>query len=180
MEVHARKFLSVWRHRIQRDERGSLVRVFEDEWIDQGPGLGIRQVNVTETTSRGTVRGLHVQLPPSVEWKLVTCLQGLVYDVVVDLRPASSTFGQWDSVELTSDTPETVVIPPGCAHGFQALTDHAKLLYLHTDEYLPQHQGRLNPLCPELGINWPLPISLMSDADRLASEGLSQWRRVQW
>lgn len=180
MEVNAAPFLSLWKHPIRYDRRGFLVRLFEDAWLDQGDSLTIRQVNVTETTSAGTVRGLHVQLPPSTEWKLVTCLQGKVYDVVADLRPTSSTFGRWDSLVLSSEAPETVVIAPGCAHGFQALTDHARLLYLHTDDYHPQRQGRLNPLSSDLGINWPLPISLMSEEDRLASGELVEWRRVRW
>ena len=156
------------------------MRVFEDTWLDECDGLIIRQVNVTETTAAGMVRGLHVQLPPSREWKLVTCLQGKVFDVVVDLRHTSPTFGRWDSLVLSSETPETVVIPPGCAHGFQALTDHARLLYLHTDAYHPQRQGRLNPLSSDLSITWPLPVSLMSEADRLASGELAEWRRIQW
>ena len=180
MEVRSTPFLSLWKHKVQWDERGFLVRVFEDVWLDHGLGPSIRQVNVTETTAAGVVRGLHVQLPPSTEWKLVTCLQGKVYDVVADLRHASPTFGHWDANVLTGESPETVVIPPGCAHGFQSLTDHAKLLYLHTDEYHPEQQGRLNPLSPALGIEWPLPVSLMSEADQRASGDLSEWGHLQW
>jgi dTDP-4-dehydrorhamnose 3,5-epimerase len=180
VEANAGPFLSLWKHQVHWDERGFLVRIFEDAWLGHGEGLSIQQVNVTETTAAGMVRGLHVQLPPSSEWKLVTCLQGKVYDVVADLRHTSPTFGHWDSLVLSGETPETVVIPPGCAHGFQALTDHARLLYLHTDEYHPQQQGRLNPLSSDLGINWPLPVSLMSEADRLASGNLAEWRRLRW
>jgi len=151
-----------------RDERGQFVRVFcQNEYAEVRPQLHWEQINVSDTTHKGTVRGMHFQYPPSAEAKLIRCLRGRVYDVAVDLRAGSPTFLQWHGIELSEDESMQFFIPKGFAHGFQALTDNAQLLYLHTCGWDRQHEGALRHDDPALSIAWPLPVTKLSDKDRL-------------
>ncbi len=148
------------------DARGGLSRVFcSDELAAVGWIWPILQINHTFTVRAGTVRGTHYQRPPHAEAKLVTCLRGRVWDVAVDLRAGSPTFLQWCARELSSDNFTALLIPPGCAHGFQALTDDVELLYLHSAAYAPDAEGGLCPTDPRLSIEWPLPIGEISARD---------------
>ena len=135
------------------DERGSLERLFcarELEAVIQGKP--IVQINRTVTRHRGTVRGLHFQHPPHAETKLIACLRGEVFDVAVDLRVDSPTFLRWHAERLSAGNHKTLVIPAGCAHGFQALTDDCELLYLHTADYSVDAEAGLYPGDPALSI----------------------------
>jgi len=123
-------------------------------------------MNLSHTGARGTLRGMHFQRDPAGEAKLIRCTQGRVFDVLVDLRAASPTFGQYRAVELGADAGNAIYIPRGCAHGFQTLTDDATLHYCHSHRYSPGHEGGVSPLDPDLAIAWPLPIAHMSDRDR--------------
>lgn len=149
------------------DARGALSRLFCAEELAAAGWPGpVAQVNHTVTTRRGTVRGLHFQRPPHAEAKLVSCLRGAVWDVAVDLRRHSPTFLQHRAVELSPDNLTALLIPPGFAHGFQALTDDAELLYLHSAAYAPGHEAGLHPQDPALGLDWPLQVLHLSDRDR--------------
>lgn len=149
------------------DARGFLSRLFcADELAAAGWHKPIAQINQTLTQRRGTVRGMHFQLPPHAEMKLVTCLRGAVWDVGLDLRAGSPTFLQWRAVELSALNGHALLIPEGCAHGFQALTDECELLYLHTAAYAPQAEAGFNAQDSALAIAWPLPITEMSERDR--------------
>lgn len=149
------------------DERGRFVRVAcEDELAPLLNGLHFRQVNLSTTARRGTVRGLHFQHPPHAEAKLIRCVRGRVFDVAVDLRAGSPTLLQWHAVELDADAQHQVFIPAGFAHGFQALSDDVQLLYLHTADWESSHEGRLRPDDPALAIAWPLELALLSERDR--------------
>jgi dTDP-4-dehydrorhamnose 3,5-epimerase len=149
------------------DARGRFARLFcEQEFAAIRPGLHFTQVNLSETAQRGTVRGLHYQVPPLAEAKLVRCLRGRVFDVAVDLRPRSPTFLAWHAVQLSPEAGNAVFIPEGCAHGFQALTDDVQLLYLHTTPWSQAHERGLRHDDPRLGIAWPLPAGEVSDRDR--------------
>lgn len=149
------------------DERGRFARLFCSEaFATIRPDLRFVQVNHSVTAQRGTVRGLHYQTGAHAEAKLIRCLRGRVFDVAVDLRPQSPTFGRWHAVELTEDNNLQVFIPEGCAHGFQALTDDAHLLYQHTAAYAPEAEGGVAHDDPELAIAWPLPVSVVSERDR--------------
>ena len=149
------------------DERGSFRRLFCSEaFAAIRPDLRFVQVNLSITAQRGTVRGLHFQTAAHAEAKLIRCLRGRVFDVAVDLRAGSPTFGQWHAVELSEDNELEVFIPEGCAHGFQALTDDAQLLYQHTAAYAPQAEGGIAFDDPDLAIAWPLPATLVSERDR--------------
>lgn len=150
-----------------QDNRGSFCRVFEPdlfcEWGWNGP---VRQINHSLTHLTGAVRGMHYQLPPHAESKLVTCTAGEVFDVAVDLRKGSATFLSWFGTGLSADNRKSMLIPRGFAHGFQALTANAELLYLHDNDYAGGHEGGLSVNDPLIGIDWPLPISQLSERDR--------------
>ena len=148
------------------DSRGYLERLFcADELQALAPGRHIAQINHTLTASRGTVRGMHFQRPPYAEIKFVSCLQGEVFDVAVDLRDNSPTFLQWHAEVLSANNHKTLVIPEGFAHGFQTLTDNCEMLYFHTHTYQPGAEGGLNAQDPRLAIQWPLPVGGVSPRD---------------
>jgi dTDP-4-dehydrorhamnose 3,5-epimerase len=149
-----------------RDARGFLARIFAaDEFRSLGFGDGIAHINHTYTASRGTVRGMHYQVPPAAECKVVKCFRGKVLDVVVDLRAGSPTYLHWEEAELSEENMEMMFVPRGFAHGFQALTDGCELLYLHSTPYSRSAERGLRADDPELGIRWPLPIALRSERD---------------
>jgi dTDP-4-dehydrorhamnose 3,5-epimerase len=148
------------------DRRGYLERLFcAEELHPLASGKPIVQINHTLTASRGTVRGMHFQRPPSAEIKFVSCLRGEVFDVAVDLRDNSSTFLHWHAEMLSAENHRTLVIPEGFAHGFQTLDDDCELLYLHTAAYDPGAEGGLNAADPRLAIEWPLPVLGLSPRD---------------
>lgn len=148
------------------DERGSFVRLHcEREFAQHGLAARIVQTSLSTSRRRGTVRGLHFQWPPSNEAKLVRCIRGAVYDVLVDLRPDSPTYTRHASVELSDDNHLALYIPSGCAHGFQALTDDAHVLYQMTDHYQPSLAGGVRWNDAAFGIAWPLPATVLHPRD---------------
>lgn len=150
------------------DERGYLARLFcAQELAQAGWHTPVVQINLTLTLKRGTVRGLHYQNAPDAEMKLVTCIRGAVWDVAVDLRADSPTFLNWHAQQLSADNGLALLIPEGCAHGFQTLSDDTELLYCHSAAYAPQSDAGLDARDARLAIAWPLPVSasLMSDRD---------------
>ncbi|SFQ26107.1 dTDP-4-dehydrorhamnose 3,5-epimerase [Variovorax sp. 770b2] len=155
----------VQRPRIE-DSRGFFSRFFCAEEI--GPSgfiLPVAQINHTLTRQSGSVRGMHFQFQPHSEDKFVSCLQGEVFDVAVDLRKGSSTFLQWHAEILSAENARSLLIPQGFAHGFQTLTDNAQLLYLHSAPYVPSAEGGLHPADPALNIAWPLEFAELSPRD---------------
>lgn len=149
------------------DSRGYLERMFcakELEFLVPGV-TGIAQINHTVTAKRGTVRGLHFQHPPHAEGKLVSCLQGEVFDVAVDLRQGSPTFLRWHAEILSSENHKSMFIPKGFAHGFQTLTRNCAMLYFHTAFHTPNAEGGLNPQDSVLDIRWPLEVTELSPRD---------------
>jgi dTDP-4-dehydrorhamnose 3,5-epimerase len=148
------------------DHRGYLERMFcAEELQSLIPGKGVLQVNHTLTAKRGTVRGLHFQLPPYAETKFVSCLRGEVFDVAVDLRQGAPTFLHWHAEILSNDNHRTLLIPEGFAHGFQTLTEDCELLYFHTAVYQPSAEGGLHPQDPRLDIRWPEAVLDLSSRD---------------
>jgi dTDP-4-dehydrorhamnose 3,5-epimerase len=149
------------------DDRGWFARVFcVREFSGRGLEAGIAQVNLAASSRAGTVRGLHYQLPPSAEAKLVRCVDGGIYDVVVDLRQGSPTLGQWSGVHLTADEGNALYVPPGCAHGYQSMTDGARALYQASAPYVPEHERGVHHADPALAITWPLEPVNLSEKDR--------------
>lgn len=157
-----------WRVSLDRheDERGWFARSFCDEEFDaHGLNPGIAQMNLSFTTRRGTVRGLHWQATPSDESKLVCCLSGSVWDVLVDLRPGSPTRLRWVGVDL--DRPDVAVyVPPGVAHGFQTMTDDVLMGYAMGAPYAPELARGARYDDPAFAVRWPLPITTTSERDR--------------
>ena len=149
-----------------KDHRGVFYRAFCDQEL--APLLqdrAIRQVNVSRTEAVGAIRGLHFQHPPHAELKLVRCLRGRVWDVALDLRRGSPSFLRWHAEELSSDNALMLVIPEGCAHGFQVLDAGSELLYLHTAHYEPKNEGGVRFDDPAVEIAWPLTATDISQRD---------------
>jgi dTDP-4-dehydrorhamnose 3,5-epimerase len=153
-------------HRVHQDDRGRFARLFcEGSLQGLGQPFHVRQINHSLTRERGSVRGLHFQYPPHAESKLISCLRGAVWDVAVDLRRGSATFLHWHAERLEAGDGRSLLLPPGFAHGFQALSDDAELLYLHSADYSPEHEGALSVSDPRLAIAWPLPVRNLSARD---------------
>jgi dTDP-4-dehydrorhamnose 3,5-epimerase len=123
------------------------------------------QCNVSYNHAKGTLRGMHLQLPPHGEVKLVRCTRGAIWDVIVDLRPGSPTHGQHFGVELSADNRRALYVPELFAHGYQALTDGAEVTYQVSEFYAPGFERGLRHDDPALGIEWPLPVSVISPKD---------------
>lgn len=149
------------------DARGSLERMFCAETFARHGWRGpVAQVNLTRTTTRGTLRGLHFQRGPHGESKLISCLRGAVHDVVVDLRAGSPTFLARHVEVLRAEAPRSLLVPEGLAHGFQALSDDVEMLYFHSAPHVPEAESGVSAFDPRLGLDWPLPIGEMSARDR--------------
>jgi dTDP-4-dehydrorhamnose 3,5-epimerase len=149
------------------DERGSFARVFcSEEFAEHGLEPTIVQSNLSRNRQAGTLRGMHFQRAPHAETKLVRCVRGALFDVVVDLRPDSPTFRRWAGAELTADNDRALYVPRGCGHGFLTLADDTVALYDVSAPYTPSHEGGLRYDDPAIGIEWPGPVSTVSDKDR--------------
>ena len=150
---------------VQGDPRGRFSRTYcEREFAEAGLQTRWVQANHSVTLGRGSARGLHYQVPPHGEAKLISCVFGRAFDVAVDLRRSSPTFLKWASIELDQST--SLYLPPGCAHGFQALEDEVHLTYLHSQFYEPDAERGLRLDDPRLAIDWPLPLGERSQRDR--------------
>ncbi|MBU1219452.1 dTDP-4-dehydrorhamnose 3,5-epimerase [Myxococcota bacterium] len=149
------------------DNRGSFARLFcENELAEIIGSRQIVQINYSRTSSSGAIRGLHFQYPPHSEMKLIRCIKGGVWDVALDLRADSPTFLRYHAQELTPENFNMLVIPEGCAHGFQVLKEDSELLYLHTEFYTPSSEGGVLYNDPLVSINWPLPVQDISERDK--------------
>lgn len=149
------------------DHRGAFSRLFcEQELAGLLGGRRIVQINHSRTQALGAVRGMHFQHPPHAEMKMVRCIRGRVWDVLVDLRAGSPTFLHWHAEELSPDTGRMLIIPEGCAHGFQVLEPDSELLYLHTAFYQPAAEGGLRYDEPRVDVRWPLPVRDLSMRDQ--------------
>ena len=149
------------------DQRGWFSRYYcKKELGECGIHQDIMQINCSFTKLRGSVRGLHLQHTPHEEDKLVRCLVGKIYDVILDVRLDSPTYGCWHSVVLEADKMNMLYIPKGFAHGFQTLEPNCQILYLHTEFYAPNAEGGYRYDSPELNISWPLKITEVSARDK--------------
>ena len=149
------------------DDRGFFARAWcRDTLVAQGLNGGQTQLNVGFSHRKGTLRGMHFQKAPHAEVKIVRCTRGAVFDVAVDLREGSATRGQWFGVELTADNHKQLYIPEGFAHGYQTLTDDSEIEYSTTHVYAAASAGGVRYDDPTFGIRWPLPVSVISEADR--------------
>jgi dTDP-4-dehydrorhamnose 3,5-epimerase len=155
----------------KEDERGFFSRYFcEKEFSKKGLNTKWVQINNSLSKKVGILRGLHFQTSPHEEVKLVRCIKGIIWDVVVDLRKGSKTYGEWFGAELSDENRITMYVPEGFAHGFISLTANAEIIYLVSKSYAPQAERVLNWNDPDIKIDWPLSPSLLSEKD---NKGLS-------
>ena len=149
------------------DDRGFFARFFcEKEFDAAGAETRFVQINNSLSARKGTLRGMHYQLAPSAEVKVVRCLKGSLYDVIADLRPDSPTFGQWFGAELNAENRLMMYVPRGCAHGLLTLADDTEALYLVSDSYAPDRERGMRFDDPWLGIKWPIAPVEISPKDR--------------
>jgi len=149
------------------DHRGIFARFFcESELFEIIGDRHIVNVNFSKTLKKGTIRGLHFQYLQTAEMKLVRCIHGAVFDVIVDIRKDSPTFLMWHSEVLSAENMKMLCVPEGFAHGYQVLEEFSEMLYLHSAFYSNEHEGTLNYADPTLAINWPIKFGNISERDR--------------
>ncbi len=169
MEIKERKLKGVFEISLKpiTDERGFFMRTFDSKIFDeQGIDRNWVQENHSRSEKKGIIRGLHFQIPPFTETKLVRCIKGAVLDVFVDLRKGSPTFGQWDSIELSEQNKKMVLIPRGFAHGFCTLTEISEVLYKVDNFYNKESEVGLLWKDPDIQINWPIENPILSEKDK--------------
>ena len=148
------------------DERGMLRRHFcQQEFKDNNLMTDIRQTNVSENRGKHTLRGFHFQLPPHGENKVISCIKGAIYDIVVDLRKESKTYLQWKSFELTEENRLSLYVPIGCANAYLTLDDNTWILYYHSEFYSPGHEGSIRYNDPLFKFHWPADPNVISEKD---------------
>ncbi len=151
----------------KEDDRGYFNRVFcATEFAALGLNVNVLQSSVSFNKKKGTIRGMHFQLSPHEEDKIIKCLQGSVFDVIVDIRPNSPTFLKWISVDLNAESSNVLYIPKGCAHGFQTLNDNSSLLYFMTENFHPESARGFLWNDERIGIKWPLKDVIISPNDQ--------------
>jgi dTDP-4-dehydrorhamnose 3,5-epimerase len=160
---------------VHQDHRGFFGRTFcQKELRAAGLFEHIAQCSVSHNLQRGTLRGLHFQREPHAEDKIVSCTRGAIFDVIVDLRPNSPTFGRHFGKELTAESPLSLYVPKGCAHGFQTLTANATVFYMMSTFYVPETSAGIRWNDPDLGIHWPIDERILSERDANLPT-LSEW-----
>lgn len=151
----------------REDERGYFVRVFAKEVLKvNGISYNIVHINQSLTKAIGTIRGIHYQIKPRQEDKIIRCIQGRIFDVSVDLRPRSKTFGKWASVELSEENKKMFLIPKGCGHAFQTLTPNCLIEYFVSEYYSPEFERGVLWNDPYFKISWPIKRPKLSEKDR--------------
>lgn len=151
----------------QEDERGFFARTWcAHEFGARGLDTQLAQCNVSYTRLRGTIRGMHYQVSPAAEVKLVRCTRGAIYDVIVDLRRKSPTYRQWFAVVLSSENHRMLYVPKDFAHGYQTLTDDTEVAYQMSEVYAPEYARGFRWDDAAFGIRWPEAVRMLSDRDR--------------
>ncbi|HEY9878170.1 MAG TPA: dTDP-4-dehydrorhamnose 3,5-epimerase [Leptolyngbyaceae cyanobacterium] len=151
---------------IREDDRGGFARTFcAKEFEEHGMKPIVAQCNMSYNFKAGTLRGMHYQLSPAAETKLVRCTKGAIYDVIIDMRPDSPTYKQHFGIELTADNRKALYVPEMFAHGYLALTDGAEVVYQVGEFYSPGYERGIRYDDPVFGIEWPIPITVISEKD---------------
>jgi dTDP-4-dehydrorhamnose 3,5-epimerase len=158
------------------DDRGFFARAFcENEFKSQGLSANFRQVNNSLSAQKGTLRGMHYQLAPKAENKLVRCIRGAFYDLILDLRPQSPTFGKSFGAELTADNRLMMYVPKGFAHGFITLTDDTEAFYFVDEFYAPEYERGVRYNDPKFSLAWPIKPVVISDKDKNSRDFDAAW-----
>jgi dTDP-4-dehydrorhamnose 3,5-epimerase len=169
MKFNKTIFPDVWLIELERsaDSRGSFARTFcMREFAARSLETAFVQHSLSYSKERGTLRGMHFQTPPHEEVKVVSCLRGAIFDLIIDIRPQSRHYGQWQGFELTGENRQQLYIPSGFAHGFQTLSSDVEVSYLISAFYEPNAASGLRYDDAAFSIQWPLPISIISDRDK--------------
>lgn len=149
------------------DKRGFFARVFcKKEFSKIGINLDIVQSNQSLTKTKGSIRGMHFQMEPFAETKIIKCLSGTIYDVIIDLRKDSPSFNKYFGTELSSKEKNMLIVPKGCAHGFQTLEDNTEIFYFVTQYYNPDSERGIRWNDPKFKISWPIQVTSISDKDK--------------
>lgn len=150
----------------REDSRGFFARTFcANEFEKYGLVNKVVQTNMSKTLKKGTLRGMHYQIPPYQETKLVRCTAGSIYDVIIDIRPESETYKQWIGVELSAENHTMLFVPRGFAHGFVTLTDNVEVMYEVSEFYTPNSESGIRFNDPEINIKWPIEVLDTSEKD---------------
>jgi dTDP-4-dehydrorhamnose 3,5-epimerase len=150
-----------------QDSRGFFARTFSaEDFAEKGLNPRVTQCNLSYNYKKGTLRGMHFQVEPAAEVKLVRCTRGAIYDVIVDIRPGSPTYLEYAGVELSADNRRTLYVPEMFAHGYQTLTDDAEVFYQVSQDFAPKHARGYRYNDPAFNIEWPLPVSEISEKDK--------------
>ena len=168
MQFHPTTLCDAWLVHLEpvRDDRGFFARTFcVEEFAAHGLETSYPQHSISYSARRGTLRGMHYQRDPHSEAKLVRCVKGAIWDVIIDIRPGSPTYRNWQEFELSSVNGHQLYIPKGFAHGFQTLTVDVVVNYLISEPYEPQSAYGLRHDDPSFGITWPLPVTEISEKD---------------
>jgi len=161
------KGLCVIEPEIRVDERGYFARIFcKQELSKIGIDFNIVQINRSLNKKQGIIRGMHFQKPPKAEDKIIQCVKGKIYDVAIDLRQDSPTYGEWVAEELSEENKKMLLIPKGFAHGFQTLTDSCEILYFMSEFYSPQYESGVRWNDPFFNIKWPIKDPILSEKDK--------------
>lgn len=169
MKFHATPLLGAYTIELEKrgDDRGFFARFFcQREFAEAGLPVSIAQINNSLSAKAGTLRGMHYQLPPSAEIKVVRCIRGALFDVIIDLRPDSPTFGKWYGAELTAENRLMMLVPRGFAHGLLTLTDDTEAFYLVNASYDPEQERGIRFDDPRFNIEWPQKPVEVSPKDR--------------
>jgi len=160
-----------------QDERGFFARTWcQLEFGKHGLNPRLAQCSVSFNHRRGTLRGMHYQITPHQETKVVRCTKGAIYDVIIDLRPDSPTFTQWVALELTSENRQMIYVPEGFAHGFQTLADNTEVFYQISEFFVPEHARGVRWNDPTFAIHWPQDHCTLSDRDKTYPDFLAKAR----
>lgn len=149
------------------DNRGFFACAWSAEaFAKQGLDVRLAQINLSYNRTRGTLRGMHFRHAPHAEAKLIRCVRGTIYDVIIDLRPDSASYRRWVGVELSAENRRAVYVPEGFAHGFQTLVNDVEVLYQVSQPYMPSAEAGVRYDDPAFGVSWPLPASEVSAKDQ--------------
>ncbi len=158
--------IKVFKRKTFKDERGLFTKLFDlKDYFGSIPDFKVHQINHSYNYKKGIIRGLHYQLKPFAENKIISCMRGKIFDVALDLRFESSTFLKLFTFELSSENKKSILIPKGFAHGFQTLTDNVEIIYIHDKNYKKKSERTINPLDPKISIEWPLKKKIISNKD---------------
>tara|TARA_X000000950_G_scaffold189829_1_gene229442 strand:+ start:5802 stop:6299 length:498 start_codon:yes stop_codon:yes gene_type:complete len=152
---------------IKKDQRGFFLKLFStEEFSEQFKNFRVNQINLSSNKKKGTIRGLHLQKSPHSEKKIIFCLKGKIFDVVVDMRKNSKDYLKVKTFILDEKENQLLVIPKGYAHGFQTLKNNTQILYFHSGFYKKNYESDINPFDPKIKIKWPLKVSKISQKDK--------------